>query len=82
MRPVRFEPTTLGLGNRGQESLLSLYLKLFGDLSQTCGDQKVDQTLLNNNIHDLYQRLNTLPNLLKRLIIFIFSEIQKSNQTK
>jgi len=82
MRPVRFEPTTLGLGNRIKETFVSLLLKLFAHEFETVGDQKVDQTFHHETEDMVNQRLNRLPNTVKRLVVSIFSESQKPMRTK
>jgi hypothetical protein len=72
MRPVRFEPTTLGLGTRELDTLKPFVNKHIPHIPEGVGDQKGDQEFLNSKLLELNFAWPSLPTAIKMLIVSIF----------
>ena len=72
MRPVRFEPTTLGLGNWDIKTINNLLKKLVPNTTATTGDQKRDQTFLDGKLLELNFSWRELPMEARALIVAVF----------
>lgn len=81
MRPVRFEPTTLGLGNRNIEPIIILIKKLISKMPAPTGDQKQDQTFLDGKLLQINFGWRELPMEAKALIVAIFEATLHQNGT-
>ena len=72
MRPVRFEPTTLGLGNWDIKTINTLIKKLVPNATANTGDQKQDQTFLDGKLLELNFSWRELPVEARALIVAVF----------
>ena len=81
MRPVRFEPTTLGLGNWDTKTIITLLNKLISKSPATTGDQKQHQTFLDGKLLELNFSWRELPVEARALIVAVFEAASKQNGT-